>query len=80
MEPEQLACDLKRISELFDQEQLQLITISGGEPLLHERVSEFPYIVRKYFPKVHTCAWLQMGCCFCVSPRRFGAPAGIPGW
>lgn len=53
MEPEQLDRDLKRISELFDQEQLQLITISGGEPLLHERVSEFPYIVRKYFPKVH---------------------------
>lgn len=42
--------DCRRLAELTngDVDEFQL---SGGEPLLHPRVHEFPYIVRKYFRK-----------------------------
>jgi hypothetical protein len=40
------------MAELFDSSEIMVISISGGEPLLHPDVSEFPYIIRNIFPKV----------------------------
>lgn len=45
--------DIRRISELFEEEELQVITISGGEPLLHPDIDKFPVIIRKYFSNVN---------------------------
>lgn len=41
--------DMKRMSELFA-EDVSLIDIEGGEPLLHKEVERFLDIARKYFP------------------------------
>jgi len=41
--------DLKRISVLC-YERVKEIQLLGGEPLLHEKVIDFLYITRKYFP------------------------------
>ena len=44
--------DIKRLSELFLEEEIDVITLSGGEPLLHQKLIEFPPIIRKVFPNV----------------------------
>ena len=41
--------DMRRMSELFA-EDVSLIDIEGGEPLLHENVEIFLEIARRYFP------------------------------
>ncbi|MDE7331773.1 MAG: 4Fe-4S cluster-binding domain-containing protein [Lachnospiraceae bacterium] len=41
--------DMRRMSELFA-EDVSLIDIEGGEPLLHENVEMFLEIARRYFP------------------------------
>lgn len=48
LEPDDFEKDCRRLAELTngDIDEFQL---SGGEPLLHPQISEFPYIVRKYF-------------------------------
>ena len=45
--------DVERLSEIFDEDEIDVITISGGEPLLHKEVEKFPQIIRKYFGKVN---------------------------
>lgn len=41
--------DLGRLAELFDG-KMQLITLLGGEPLLHPHIIEFVRVTREYFP------------------------------
>lgn len=43
--------DIARIHALFCEEEIEVIRLSGGEPLLHEKLAEFPKVIRKYFPK-----------------------------
>lgn len=42
--------DVKRLSELANQ-NLEIIKLMGGEPLLHPEINKFMEVSRKYFPK-----------------------------
>ena len=42
--------DMARMAQLFDRNDIQMITLLGGEPLLHPQVNDFMRIVVKYFP------------------------------
>ena len=42
--------DVKRLSELTKQE-LEIIKLMGGEPLLHPQINDFIRVSRKYFPR-----------------------------
>lgn len=45
--------DIVRLSELFSENEIQAITISGGEPLLHPELASFFKVTRRYFPNVN---------------------------
>lgn len=45
--------DIEKISQIFNENEIDVITISGGEPLLHKDIEKFPQIIRKYFEKVN---------------------------
>lgn len=41
--------DIKRLAEIM-QGEVTLISLFGGEPLLHKEAYKFPYVVKKYLP------------------------------
>lgn len=45
--------DIARLSELFTEQEVSVITLSGGEPLLHPDIEKFPKIIRRFFPNVN---------------------------
>ena len=45
---EDFEIEIKRIQKIFGDHYEDMIYLIGGEPLLHEKVAEFPYIFRKY--------------------------------
>jgi len=52
MSLESFESDVRRLSELFTEEEIEVMTISGGEPLMHKNLLQFPLIIRKYFKSV----------------------------
>lgn len=44
--------DMERMAELFSKDSIQMITLLGGEPLLHPQVNDFMRIVVKNFPNM----------------------------
>ena len=45
--------DIVRLSELFSQEEIQVLTISGGEALLHPQLTDFFAVARSHFPNTN---------------------------
>ena len=45
--------DIIRLSELFSEQEIQVVTISGGEALLHPELTKFFEVTRNYFPSVN---------------------------
>lgn len=52
LEIETFEKDMARMAQLFDEDDIQKITLLGGEPLLHPLVNDFMRITLKYFPKI----------------------------
>lgn len=71
--------DVERLSEIFDEDEIDVITISGGEPLLHKEVEKFPQIIRKYFGKVNIRI-VTNGLLLLNQPDSFGIVAGKIKW
>ena len=53
MDVRQFEDDICRLSELFSEDEITVISLSGGEPLLHHDIQLFPAIIRKYFQNVN---------------------------
>lgn len=45
--------DIEKLSQLFTENEIQVITISGGEALLHPDITSFFEITRRYFKNVN---------------------------
>jgi len=44
--------DMERMAQLFDENDINMITLLGGEPLLHPQVNEFMRATVMYFPNI----------------------------